>query len=73
MEKMEALFGASILVNARFPNRSQQTMYTLKVGEAIEFAASKEGILLVSSFQRFFKKVQSRLICNHTDIIVLCF
>jgi hypothetical protein len=46
MEDMETQFGASILANIRFPNGSQQSLYTMKVGEGIKFAESSEGCCL---------------------------
>ena len=33
MEKMERLFGASMLTNIRFPNGIQHTIYTLNLGQ----------------------------------------
>ena len=59
MEDMETQFGASILANIRFPNGSQQSLYTMKVGEGIKFAESSEGLLFISSFKRYFNKIQS--------------
>ncbi|XP_046460314.1 uncharacterized protein LOC124207076 isoform X1 [Daphnia pulex] len=60
MEDMETQFGASILANIRFPNGSQQSLYTMKVGEGIKFAESSEGLLFISSFKRYFNKIQKR-------------
>ena len=59
MEEMETLFGASVLANIRFPNGRQQSLYTLKVGEAIQFAEISEGQLLTTCFKNFFNNVQS--------------
>jgi hypothetical protein len=59
MEEMETLFGASVLANIRFPNGRQQSLYTLKVGEAIQFAETSEGQLLTTCFKKIFINVQS--------------
>lgn len=53
MEDMETQFGASILANIRFPNGSQQSLYTMKVGEGIKFAETSEGLLFISTSIRF--------------------
>jgi hypothetical protein len=42
-----------------FPNGRQQTLYTLKVGEAIQFAETSEGQLLTTCFKKIFINVQS--------------
>jgi hypothetical protein len=43
---METQFGASILANIHFPNGSQQSLYTMKVGEGIKFAETSKACRL---------------------------
>ena len=53
---METLFGASVLANIRFPNGRQQSLYTLKVGEAIQFAETSVKEQLLTTCFKFFQQ-----------------
>lgn len=67
------LFGASIMSNIRFPNGSQHSMYTLKVGQGKDFAESEEGKLLISCFHRYFAFIQSENIYFTLSYVFITF
>ena len=69
MEKMERLFGASMLTNIRFPNGIQHTMYTLNVGQGHQFAESREGELMIKCFRRFFSAIQS-IVFSYSMVLI---
>ena len=56
MEEMETLFGASVLANIRFPNGRRKSLYTLKVGEAIQFAETSVKEQLLTTCFKFFQQ-----------------